>query len=80
MKSRAIRRHHEHRIKRRVRRYYGGVHQHDPRRTGHIAHARALCSCPMCGNPRRWRGELTLQERRAAAALDAAALDDADAR
>jgi len=23
-----------------------------------------LCSCEMCGNPRRLRGELTMQERR----------------
>ena len=23
-----------------------------------------LCSCPMCGNPRKYLGELTLQERR----------------
>lgn len=23
-----------------------------------------LCSCSMCGNPRRHRGELTMQERR----------------
>ncbi|WP_169980233.1 hypothetical protein [Tautonia rosea] len=26
----------------------------------------ASCSCWMCGNPRRWLGERTLQERRAA--------------
>lgn len=23
------------------------------------------CSCPMCGNPRKWMGELTRQERMA---------------
>lgn len=25
----------------------------------------ALCSCPMCGNPRKWFGQRTVQERRA---------------
>ena len=25
------------------------------------------CSCPMCGNPRKWFGEKTLQEVREAA-------------
>ncbi|KJR63169.1 hypothetical protein VY88_23780 [Azospirillum thiophilum] len=24
----------------------------------------AVCSCWMCGNPRRWHGELTMQEIR----------------
>ena len=27
---------------------------------------RAACSCPMCGNPRKWFDRKTLQERRAA--------------
>jgi hypothetical protein len=26
----------------------------------------AKCSCPMCGNPRRWFGQPTVQERRRA--------------
>jgi hypothetical protein len=66
MSTRALRRHHEQRMKRRVAGYYGGYAHHDPRHVGRIAHARKLCSCWMCGNPRRL-GELTLQERRAAA-------------
>jgi len=24
----------------------------------------AVCSCWMCGNPRKWFGDLTIQERR----------------
>lgn len=32
------------------------------------AHSRPRCSCAMCGNPRRWFGELTPQERRIAEA------------
>ena len=65
MRSRAVRRHHEHRIKLRVRSYYGGYARHIPRSLGHIAHARQLCSCVVCGNPRRYFGEPTMQERRA---------------
>jgi hypothetical protein len=64
MKSRAIRRHHEERIKHRVKEYYGGVHKEQPRKIGQIAHARKLCSCPACGNPRKYFDEPTLRERR----------------
>lgn len=56
-------------MKRRAAGYYGGYGRQDPRHIGKIAHARKMCSCWMCGNPRRL-GELTLQERRAAADLD----------
>jgi hypothetical protein len=65
MRSRGIRRHHEQRIKSRVRRYYGGLAVDDPRYIGKIAHARRLCSCWMCGNPRRHWGQATIQELRA---------------
>lgn len=44
--------------------YYGGVHAHEQRRIGWLANSRAPCSCWMCGNPRRYLGELTIQERR----------------
>jgi hypothetical protein len=50
-------------MKRRVQKYYGGVHRDDPRRIGQMARARKLCSCWMCGNPRRYFGEPTLSER-----------------
>jgi len=65
MKSRAIRRQHERRIKRRVREYYGGVFCRDERRVGKLAQARTPCSCFMCGNPRKFEGRPTLRERRA---------------
>ena len=29
-----------------------------------LYHTRTLCSCPMCGNPRRHFGQKTVQERR----------------
>ena len=64
--ARSLRRHHERRVKRRVQGYYSGYARGDPRHTGKITHARQMCSCEMCGNPRRYRGELTLQERRQA--------------
>jgi hypothetical protein len=69
MRTRAWRRHHERRMKRRVTSYYGGYARHDPRETGRIARTRALCSGPCCGNPRRWFGARTLQEIRAAEVL-----------
>lgn len=65
MKSRAMRRHHEERIKQRVLKYYGGVFSTDARRTGIIARSRKLCSCFMCGNPRRWEKHPTIREQRA---------------
>lgn len=65
MRSRAVRRHHEKRVKTRVASYYGGYAAHDPRALGRLAHSRAPCSCFMCGNPRRYLGERTLQEWRA---------------
>ena len=76
MPSRALRRHHEQRMKRHVAGYYGGYARGHPRALGKLAHARQLCSCWMCGNPRRYLGERTLQERRAdaAAAIDAGAV------
>jgi len=65
MRSRALRRHHEKRVKTRVASYYGGYAAHDPRALGRLAHSRTPCSCFMCGNPRRYLGERTLQEWRA---------------
>ena len=64
MSKRALRRQHEVRMKHQVADYYGGYARGEPRHLGKLAHARQPCSCAMCGNPRRWFGELTLQERR----------------
>lgn len=65
MRSRGIRRHHEERVKARVKSYYGGHSAGDARRLGRIAHTRTPCSCRMCGNPRKfWKAE-TIQELRA---------------
>lgn len=66
MRDRALRRHHEARVKRRVAVYYGGYAAHDPKHRGRLAATRTPCSCWMCGNPRHYAGELTVQERRVA--------------
>jgi hypothetical protein len=72
VRSRSVRRHHERRLKSRTRAYFSGIARHNPRVAGKLAHCRTPCSCWMCGNPRRYSGEVTLQERRAAlTALDA---------
>ncbi len=65
MRSRGIRRHHEARVKAWVRSYYGGYAAGDPRSLGKIARTRRLCSCPMCGNPRKFWKQETIQEMRA---------------
>ena len=63
-RSRSWRRAQAERIKRRVRLYHSGYAQLGPRQLGRVAQTRQLCSCWMCGNPRHFSGELTLQERR----------------
>ncbi len=63
-RSRAWRRHHAWRMKRRVEVYYGGYARGKPRPRGRLARTRQPCSCFMCGNPRRYWREVTLQERR----------------
>lgn len=64
MRTRAFRRQQLQRIRNKVASYYGGYARHDPRQLGRLATTRTPCSCWMCGNARRHRGELSLQERR----------------
>lgn len=49
---------------RRNRRYWWGRTLQDGRERGAVIDTPAPCSCWMCGNPRRYLGELTVQERR----------------
>lgn len=70
MRGLAIRRRHERRVRRRALRHLlsQGTFMPvpiTPRAVGRRAATRAACSCWMCGNPRRFFGELTVQERRA---------------
>ena len=54
--SRADRRHDAQRVKaNRLKHHLTGVQ---------TAETPALCSCPMCGNPRKWFKQQTIQERR----------------
>jgi hypothetical protein len=68
--ARALRRHHLARIKRKwILRVKARSPACDPaglaRRVGLHAGTGCVCSCWMCGNPRRYFGERAVQERRA---------------
>jgi hypothetical protein len=63
--ARALRRHHVARLKK-ARRLDFGVppsDQDDPRRIGRHVTTPAACSCWMCGNPRRFFKDKTVQEK-----------------
>jgi hypothetical protein len=65
--KRAARRHHLSRLKQKVRDYYGGWSNNADRKErvlGILAHTRTVCSCWMCGNPRRYQHELSFPELR----------------
>lgn len=65
MRTRSERRHFEQRQKARARKFHGGTAKLSPRHLGRAAHSPQSCSCWMCGNPRRFVGAVTIQERRA---------------
>ena len=78
----AYRRHQERRIKQRVRtvlirwrawaRDTRFEREIGPDEVGRYAHhGLAICSCPLCGNPRRHFGDLPIQELRALPAPEA---------
>ncbi len=75
--KRALRRYHAQRrkawVRRTLRHYFMERHDLPARRVGMYSKTPKICSCLMCGNPRRFHGELTIQERRAM--LDLNALD-----
>ncbi len=59
---RALRRHHYRRLKRKRRDYYDSYGRHRDDIQGMLANTASLCSCWMCGNPRKHFGEKTRQE------------------
>ncbi len=68
-RKRALRRHHAARIKAKRIDYYGGYIRRLPkparlRHLGLVSRTAKLYSCWMCGNPRRWWKEQTVQEKR----------------
>ncbi len=69
--KRALRRHHYRRLKRKRERFWYGTYSAPmgPRHLGMAIATPKVCSCWMCGNPRRYFREKTLQERKADLAL-----------
>ncbi|MFP3941396.1 MAG: hypothetical protein ACLF0P_13945 [Thermoanaerobaculia bacterium] len=65
--KRALRRHHAARkkawVRRTLRHRFLAPEDLSPRRVGLYAETPKVCSCWMCGNPRRHLGEVTLRER-----------------
>ncbi len=70
--KRALRRHHAARrkqwVRRALRHYFLEPDEPEARRVGLYAGTPRPCSCWMCGNPRRYFGEASIQEKRAAEA------------
>ncbi|MDA8378168.1 MAG: hypothetical protein M0Z50_14135 [Planctomycetia bacterium] len=65
--ARAMRRHHRHRLLHNRRFHWGrdlSESDESPRHRGKVIDTPTPCSCWMCGNPRRYFGEKTLQELR----------------
>ena len=68
-RKRALRRCHAQRrkawVRGTLRHYFTERHALSARQVSMYSKTPKICSCFMCGNPRRFRGELTIQERRA---------------
>lgn len=67
--KRAERRHHSKRMKAKARRFARRDNFRDPENMARIHNHLALCSCHLCGNPRKHWNELTIQEKRQEAVL-----------
>lgn len=63
MLKRAMRRRHIARLKKLREHYWGGFAKNSPRSLGRIVQTPHVCSCHLCGNPRKIFGG-TIQERR----------------
>ncbi len=64
MQGRAERRHHRERLKKARRVHWGRDLMAEPEVLSRVVDTPTDCSCWMCGNPRRYFGELSMQERR----------------
>jgi len=71
--KRAIRRHHVKRLNKKRKGYWSGIllsQEHNALRwCGMITKTPKPCSCHMCGNPRKYFNERTMQEKKSDAAL-----------
>lgn len=70
MSERAERRHQVERLKKKRRAHWGGTIAESPKRLAKAVVTPTPCSCPTCGNSRKWFGEETIQERRFKQLLD----------
>ena len=61
---RAIRRAHRERLLKKRLKYWGSMHK-TPTQLGILVNTPTPCSCRICGNPRKFFNEKTMQERRA---------------
>lgn len=61
MKKRSLRRHHLQRMKKKAKKVYWF---NEPEKAITLADHLASCSCHMCGNPRKFFKEKTLQEKK----------------
>jgi hypothetical protein len=61
---RAIRRAERERLKDKRAKQWGGWAKDNPKRLGKLVDTPKPCSCNMCGNPRKYFNEETMQERR----------------
>ena len=59
-----LRRHHAERLRAKRRAYLSMPKTSTARTIGMLLHTSTLCSCWMCGNPRKHFGKATIQERR----------------
>ena len=64
---RSERRHHRERLKKARQRHWGRDLRGQPRDLGRVVDTPTPCSCPMCGNPRRFLSLSSVQERSAQA-------------
>lgn len=64
MRDRAFRRFQEFKKKAWVQRVFSKWRPLDEASIGVLAHSPHNCSCHMCGNPRKWWNEKTMQEKR----------------
>lgn len=60
--SRAVRRHHFYRIKNKRKHYWGAYRCLTAKELGMLVHTSAICSCTMCGNPRKYFKLRTMAE------------------
>lgn len=67
MDRRSIRRAHYYRLKTKRKKYFSAMNCMDSnpsaRRLGITLHTPCRCSCTMCGNPRKWFNQMTIQEQ-----------------